>query len=72
MTELIFEVTEAPEGGYAAQALGAPIFTEADSLDELRAAVRDAVTCHFDPGTAPRMIRLHMVRDQVFALEVAS
>ena len=55
MTELIFEVRESPEGGYEARALGAAIFTEADSADELRANVLDAVKCHFDPGTEPRV-----------------
>lgn len=48
MSELIFLVEEAPEGGYTARALGASIFTEADTLDELREQVRDAVRCHFD------------------------
>jgi hypothetical protein len=67
MRELIFIVEEAPEGGYAARALGESIFTEADSLDGLRAQVRDAVRCHFDEGTAPRIIRLHFVREEVLA-----
>jgi hypothetical protein len=47
-TEIIFEVTESPEGGYEARALSASIFTEAESLPELEDAVRDAVRCHFD------------------------
>ena len=48
MNEVIFLVEEAPEGGYTARALGASIFTEADSLPELQAQVRDAVRCHFE------------------------
>jgi hypothetical protein len=48
MNEVIFSVEEAPEGGCIARALGHSIFTEADSLAELREAVRDAVRCHFD------------------------
>ena len=48
--EIIFLVEEAPEGGYVAQALGHSIFTEADTWDELRAAVQDAVQCHFGKG----------------------
>jgi len=67
MDELIFLVEEAPEGGYTARALGAPVFTEADDLDGLREMVRDAVRCHFDEGQGPRMIRLHFVREEVFA-----
>lgn len=50
MSEVIFVVEEAPEGGFTARALGASIFTEADTMDELRDAVRDAVRCHFDEG----------------------
>jgi hypothetical protein len=64
-TEIIFEVEESPEGGFEARALGHAIFTEADTLDELRETVRDAVRCHFDPETAPRLIRLHLVKDEV-------
>lgn len=67
MTDLIFEVREAPEGGYTARALGASIFTEGDTLDEVRANVRDAVRCHFDPGTEPRVIRLLILHEEVLA-----
>ena len=67
--EIIFVVEEAPEGGYVAQALGEPIFTEADDLEALQRALRDAVVCHFeDPAERPRMIRLHFVRDQLLAV----
>ncbi len=58
MSEIIFIVEEAPEGGYTARALGEVIFTEADDVDALRLAIRDAVACHFDPPNAPAMIRL--------------
>jgi hypothetical protein len=67
MSEIIFEIEEAPEGGYTARALGHAIFTEAESLDELRGNVRDAVRCHFDEGAGPKLIRLHFVRDEVLA-----
>lgn len=65
MSEIIFLIEEAPEGGFTARALGASIFTEADSMDELRTAIRDAVQCHFDSADAPTIIRLHFVRDEV-------
>lgn len=68
MAELIFVVEEAPEGGYTARALNASIFTEADSLADLHAQIRDAVRCHFDEGKAPRIIRLHFVREEVIAV----
>jgi hypothetical protein len=67
MNEIIFVVEEAAEGGFVARALGASIFTEADSLPELRSAVRDAVGCHFESGEAPPIIRLHFVRDEVLS-----
>lgn len=65
MNEVIFLVSEAPEGGYTARALGYSIFTEADTWAELTAAVQEAVACHFDRADAPRMIRLHLVREEV-------
>jgi hypothetical protein len=67
MNEIIFVIEEAVEGGFAARALGESIFTEADTLDTLRQQVRDAVNCHFDDGKAPKVIRLHFVRDEVLA-----
>ena len=65
MSELIFLVEEAPEGGFTARALGQSIFTEADTLDELRLNVRAAVECHFEDGAGPKIIRLHFVREEV-------
>jgi hypothetical protein len=66
MSEIVFLVEDASEGGYTARALGAAIFTEADSFPGLRIAVRDAVQCHYEDG-APAVIRLHYVRDEVIA-----
>ncbi len=68
MKELFFMVEEAPEGGYTACALGASIFTEADSLSDLRVKIRDAVSCHFDESQEPKVIRLHFVREEVIAV----
>lgn len=67
MSEIVFLVEEAAEGGLSARALGHSIFTEADSMDELRESVREAVRCHFDEGDRPAVIRLHYVRDEVLA-----
>ncbi len=66
-SEIIFAVQEAAEGGYCATALGHPIFTEAESVNELRDAVRDAVRCHFDANQLPAVIRLHFVHDEVIS-----
>jgi predicted RNase H-like HicB family nuclease len=67
MNEIIFLVQESPEGGYEARAASEAIFTEADSLEELREMVRDAVQCHFEDEDRPRLIRLHFVREEVIA-----
>lgn len=67
MTEIIFVVEEAPDGGYTARALSASIYTEADSMESLREALRDAVRCHFDEGLRPKIIRLHRTHEEVIA-----
>ncbi len=66
-SEIIFFVEEDPEGGYVAEALGHAIVTQADTMDELRQMVRDAVRCHFDEGARPPIIRLHLVKDEVIS-----
>jgi len=65
VSEIHFIVEEAPEGGYVARAVGADIFTEADDLPQLHSQVRDAVHCHFEPAASPRLIRLHITREEV-------
>jgi hypothetical protein len=64
-SEIIFTAQESPEGGYEAKALGFSIYTQADTLEELRAMVQDAVRCHFEEADRPRLIRLHLVKDEV-------
>ena len=67
-TEIIFEVTEAVEGGYDARALGYSIFTQGDDWDDLKDMVKDAVLCHFDEDAAPRVIRLHLIKEEAIAV----
>ena len=67
-SEIIFEVEESPEGGYDARALGHSIYTQAETIDELKAMLQDAVRCHFDENERPRVIRLHLVKDEVIAV----
>lgn len=67
MSEIVFIVEQACEGGLTARALGESIFTEADTEVELRTAILDAVRCHFDEGKSPKVIRLHFVRDELLA-----
>ncbi|MBI2850113.1 MAG: 2-oxoisovalerate dehydrogenase [Chloroflexi bacterium] len=63
--EIIFLVEEDVEGGFTARALDHAIFTEADTLEELKTMAQDAVRCHFDKEEMPAIIRLHFVKDEV-------
>ena len=69
MSEIIFEVrADEADGGYTASALGYGIHTQAETREELRAMVREAVECYFENAAeAPKMIRLHFVEDEVIA-----
>jgi predicted RNase H-like HicB family nuclease len=69
MNEIIFDVREdEADGGYVASALGYGIHTQGETLEELRAMVKDAVDCYFDETMQrPAIIRLHFVRDEVLA-----
>ena len=66
-SEIIFSVQESPEGGFEARALGHSIFTQGDTMEELKRNVREAVQCHFEVGAAPIVIRLHTVKDEVIS-----
>ena len=71
MKELIFEVTEEMDGTLSASALGIGIHTQADSVEELKRMVREAVECYFDEESLeekPSMVRLHFVRDELLAV----
>lgn len=67
MQEIIFIVKESEEGGYLASGLNDSIFTDGDTVEELKANVKEAVRCHFDDDER-KIIRLHMVREEVFAV----
>ena len=67
-TEILFLVEEAEEGGYISRSFHHSIYTQADTLDELREMVLDAVACHFDDDNTPNLIRLHIVKDEVIAV----
>jgi len=47
MKEIIFLVEEDIEGGFVAKALGEDIFSQADSFEQLKEEIKDAVRCHF-------------------------
>ena len=69
MKEIIFLIEEALEEGFTARALGFSIFTEADTMDELKANIREAIHCHFDQEEdLPKIVRLHYVKDEIMAI----
>ncbi len=65
MDELVFDVTQEADGGFVAEALGESIFTEADTWDELRFNVREAVAAFYYDSLPPSRLRLHFVRNEV-------
>lgn len=68
MDEIVFEITQEADGGYAAECLAESIFTEADGWETLRKNVKEAVAAfYFDRPQQPTRIRLHLVRDEVLA-----
>ena len=66
-SEIIFVIEESSETGYEARALDHSIYTEADTIEELRVMIKDAVQCHFSEQDMPRLIRLHYVKEEVMA-----
>ena len=66
--EIIFYIEDSNEGGYEARALGHSIFTDGDSLEELRENIKDAILCHFDENSIPKIVTLHFVREEALAL----
>jgi predicted RNase H-like HicB family nuclease len=68
MNEIFFLIEEALEGGYTAKAIGESIFTEGDTMEDLKENIREAVQCHFDEGKLPKIIRLHMVKEEIITV----
>ena len=67
MSQIVFEVHESPEGGYEASALGHRIHTQADTWEELKTMVQDAVRCHFDEPERPTVVRLLLTREELLS-----
>ena len=68
MNETVFEVTQEADGGFCAECLTDSIFTQADTWDQLRANVKEAVEAFYFDHPKPTVIRLHLVRDEVLAV----
>ena len=70
--ELIFEIRDAEEGGFFARALGYAIFTEAETWEDLRSNVLEAVALHFENvQERPRLVQMHYVKDELIPFEAA-
>jgi predicted RNase H-like HicB family nuclease len=70
--ELIFEIRDAEEGGFYAKASGHGIFTEAETWEELRTNILEAVSLHFEDSPArPGLLQLHYVKEEFISLEAA-
>ncbi len=68
MKEIIFILEEDIEGGYSARGLEFPIFTQGETLEEVKRNIKDALRCHFDEeDNIPKVIRLHTVKEEVFS-----
>lgn len=65
-TEITFSFRESPEGGYEAHALDHSIFTQADTMEDLQANVKEAVACHFAERKTLPTIRLVKVLPNAF------
>lgn len=66
MKEIFFIVQEDQESGYTARAVGQSIFTEAETILELKENIKEALLCHFDnPEDMPKVANLHFVRDEI-------
>ena len=61
-SEIIFEVTEAVEGGYDARALGYSIFTQGEDWADLKEMVGDAIRCHFEDECMPDSVSMLLVK----------
>ncbi len=67
MSEITFLVQEAEEGGYTARAMGKSIFTEGETMEELKSNIKEAILCYFEKD-APIFAHLHFVKDEILAL----
>ena len=66
MQELLFIVTESPDGGFTAHCSSTSIHTEAETMEDLKNAIIEAVHCHFDDNEK-RNIRLQIIKEEFIA-----
>jgi hypothetical protein len=60
------------KAGFMPALLGHAIFTKAETWEDLRANVLDAVSLHFEDLEArPSLVRMHYVRDELLPVVAA-
>jgi predicted RNase H-like HicB family nuclease len=70
-TELNFEITAEPDGGFSARAREHPIITQGDTLAEVRQNIEEAVRCHFDNVPGEFRVRISEVKEE-FAISTTT
>jgi hypothetical protein len=65
--EIIFVIGDSLDGGFEARALGYSIFTEAETYEELKTNIKEALSVHFEIEDMPKLIRLHYIKEEVIA-----
>ena len=63
--ELLFEVSQENDGGFAAACLTENIYTQANTWIELRKNVVEAVKAYYFDGIVPVTIWLHLIQDEI-------
>lgn len=66
--EIVFLVEESLDGGYEAKAAGFPIFTQGETIEEVKKNILDAVRCHFEEDKAPSYVYVRFLKEELIAL----
>lgn len=66
MEEIIFTVKESDEGGFEAKSIDFSIYTDGETMEDIKENIKESIHCHFDDNVK-RIIRLHFVKEEVFA-----
>jgi predicted RNase H-like HicB family nuclease len=68
LSEVVFEVTREPNGGYDAESDTENLSAQGDTWEDLCANVKRTVERYFQEGPRPQSIRLHHVREEILSL----
>lgn len=68
MNEIIFNIEEDLINGYVAKAVNHSIYTQGDTIEELKENIKDAIQCHFENVDIPQVVRLKFVRQEIMEL----